>query len=936
MLKRLKWMSLLVLVFVCLIMASCSNNTTNTPTPPDNTDSGQSSTTHQHAWGEWNTIQDATCENKGYKTRTCSGCSETEREDIEAKGHSFGEWETVTDSTCTVEGQKKRVCPACNTEETDVIAAKGHTFGESVQTVAPNCTDDGESKKVCTVCEHEETEAIPANGHNYVDYICSVCKAVVAEKAVQTVKIANTSLLLPLNTPVKLDVQVYPTDALYTSVTYTIDERNNSCGAKITEDGILSCTQLGSVRIRVTIDNVSSAYVTFNVPTEIRTATEFDAIRNNLKGYYILCNDIDLSAYSTWTPIGYATKAADGSLSYSGTGFQGEFNGNGYTISGVNIDLAQTNLITVGLFGFVDTSAVVSNVKVEANVVGTASTSEYIGTLTGVNYGVVDNCEVTSTINISGALYVGGIVGQNNGNLTDCTADISIKAGNSNSNGYYVGGIAGQFVIGNMDNNTAKANIEITSCNFCYVGGITGNAYGSFIVANCDATIVVSANSSATSYVGGVVGKVEDSDSEIAFDLNNTTITGSITVKKANKLYVGGITGYGDVFSNCINDVDITVTTSNNTYVGGIAGKSTKISNSKNNGAISVNSTSTVYVGGIAGNTEILNDVTNYTDVSVAAATAYLGGVAGEAASAQNVYNYCYELSVSASNSATFGGVIGKCTQKIENSYNTANLKVTRSDSGLYLGGIVGDSDTTSNSVKNATNSGKIIVDVSKLSDVYVGGIAGKAATVSNSANSATVITIKANSLSGSSNQMNVGGLCGSSSANIENSYSYANVTLENAAMSAPSGYKAVVGGLAGTAKNVSGSYATGDVSVSLYNGSVNAGGLVGNLNGTASDSYARGSVTGVTTSEIKIGGLVAYAQSGASVQNCYAAYNYLTTNITSNGSTAYVGGLVAHNLGTVTDSYAMNYINTIGSGSGDTIYAGGVIGYNNGTVSKS
>lgn len=937
MLKRLKWMSLLVLVFVCLIMASCTNDTINTPNTPDNTDSGQSSTTHQHTWGEWSTIQDATCENKGYKTRTCSGCSKTERENIDAKGHSFGEWETVTESTCTVEGQKKRVCSACNTEETDVIAAKGHTFGESVQTVAPNCTDDGESKKVCTVCKHEETEVIPANGHNYVDYICSVCKAVVAEKAVQTVKIANTSLLLPLNTPVKLDVQVYPADALYTSVTYTIDERNNSCGATITEDGVLSCTQLGSVRIRVTVDNVSSAYVTFNVPTEIRTAEEFDAIRNNLKGYYILCNDIDLSAYSTWTPIGYATKAADGSLSYSGTGFQGEFNGNGYTISGVNIDLAQTNLITVGLFGFVDTSAVVSNVKVEANVVGTASASEYIGTLTGVNYGVVDNCEVTSTVNINGALYVGGIVGQNNGNLIDCLADVSIKASNSNSNGYYVGGIAGQFVIGNMDNNTAKSNIEITSCNFCYVGGITGNAYGSFSGTNCDATIVVSANSSNTiSYAGGVVGKVEDSDSEIAFDLNNTTITGSITVKKANKLYVGGIAGYGDIFSNCINDVDITVTSSNNTYVGGVAGKSTKISNSKNNGAISVNSTSTVYVGGIAGNTEILNDVTNYTDVSVTAATAYFGGVAGEAASAQNVYNYCYELSVNASNSATFGGVLGKCTQKIENSYNTANLKVTRSDSGLYLGGIVGDSDTTSNTVKNATNSGKIIVDVSKLSTVYVGGIAGKAASVSDSANSATVISIKANSLSGSPNQMNVGGLCGYSSGSIENSYSYANVTLENAAMSAPSGYKAVVGGLAGTAKNVSGSYATGDVSVSLYNGSVNAGGLLGNLNGTANDSYARGSVTGNTTNEIKIGGLVAYAQSGTNVQNCYAAYNYLTTNITSNGSTAYVGGLVAHNLGTVTDSYAMNYINTIGSGSNDTIYAGGVIGCNNGMVSKS
>ena len=33
-------------------------------------------------------------------------------------------------------------------------------------------------------------------------------------------------------------MQIYPADALYTNVTYTIDERNNSCGATITEDGV--------------------------------------------------------------------------------------------------------------------------------------------------------------------------------------------------------------------------------------------------------------------------------------------------------------------------------------------------------------------------------------------------------------------------------------------------------------------------------------------------------------------------------------------------------------------------------------------------------------------------------------------------------------------------------------------------------------------------
>ena len=933
--KFLKMTVLLLLMIVCAFMVSC--NMTKTPS-----ESTSSSTTtqgvsgHEHAFLGWTIVKDATCEEEGLRSRTCVVCKKTERESIAAKGHLLEEWKIVKESTCTTEGQKKRVCSLCKFEETEVIPAKGHYFGASIQTAAPNCTDDGERKKICATCAHEETEVIPANGHNFVDHICSICHAVAPEKAVQTVKIANTSLLLPLNTPVKLDVQIYPADALYTNVTYTIDERNNSCGATITEDGVLSCTQLGSVRVRVTVDNVSSAYVTFNVPTEIRTAEEFDAIRNNLKGYYILCNDIDLSAYSTWTPIGYATKAADGSLSYSGTGFQGEFNGNGYTISGLNIDLEHTNLITVGLFGFVDTSAVVSNIKVEANVIGTASASEYIGTLTGVNYGVIENCEITSDIDMENALYVGGIAGQNNGNLTDCTADVSIKASNSNSNGYYVGGIAGQFVIGNMDNNTAKANIEITSCNFCYVGGITGNAYGSFNGTECEATIVISANSNSTSYVGGVVGKVEDSDSEIAFDLNNASITGSITVKNANKLYVGGIVGYGDVFNNCINDVDITVTSSGETYVGGVAGMSTGISNSQNNGAISVNSTSTVYVGGIAGSTEVVAHATNYSDIAVTASKACLGGVAGEAGSAEDVQNYCYSLISNAE--GDFGGVVGRCTQKIEGAYNTANLIAKDADGLLYLGGIVGNSSTTGNIVKDVTNSGKIDVDAPKLGIVYIGGVAGKADSISNAKNVSTSLSVSMDSivLIYNAEHFNVGGLCGYSSGSIDNSYSQANIVVENTAKSVSFNYSSNVGGLAGTANNVSGSYATGDVSVSLYNSSVCAGGLVGTLTGTASKSYARGSVTGVTANTIKIGGLVAYAHGSATIQDCYAAYNYLTANITSNGSTAYAGGLVAHNLGTVTDSYAMNYINTIGSGTSDTIYAGGVIGYNNGTVSKS
>ncbi len=967
-----------LLLVVCILiptMVSCSTTSpsTNNGENDTNTNGGNNSNngthgsqSHEHTWGEWVVVQEATCLEKGNKQRVCSGCQQTENETIEAIGHQYSDWQVTVQNTCTTPGNQTVTCSICHFQNSEVIPASGHTYGDPIQITAPTCTDKGENEKTCITCGHTEKEEVLATGHNFVNDVCSVCNAVSDDRAVQTVKITNESLLLPLNTPVKLNVQIYPENAIYEDITYTIDERNNTCGATITEDGMLSCTKLGSVRVRVTVGNVSSSYVTFNVPTEIRTAEEFNAIRNNLKGYYVLCNNIDLSSYDAWTPIGYATKSADGSLSFTGTGFQGEFNGNGYTISGLNIDLSKTELVTVGLFGFVDTSAIVSNVKISANIKGTATTSEYIGTLTGVNYGTINNCEVVSAIDMSGALYVGGIVGQNNGKLNNCVSDVGIKASNTNSSGYYVGGIAGQFQIGNMDNNTVKANIDITSCKYGYIGGVTGNTFGSFSGISCEADITVNAASSSSniSYVGGVVGKLEEAQSEIVFDLNDQAVAGAITVKQAGNIYVGGIIGYGDALKNSINEVEISVTNAQKAYVGGIAGyaktfdncynkaninatnvganyiagiagQSEKIINSKNYNTIIVNSNSTSYVGGIAGSTKTLDNVTNYADISVKASSAYFGGIAGTAETAQKVYNYTYELTLTGSGS--FGGIIGECEKQIEDAYNTAILTVGGSSELLYVGGAVGRADATGNTIKNTVNTGKINIDVISLSVIYIGGVAGKAVSIKDSHNASTSISILTDAIANVYNaeNANIGGLCGYSSGTIENCYSYASVNFEKSTSTTTSSYRSNVGGLVGKASNITSSYAIGDVDISIYNNSVFAGGLVGALTGTASNSYARGSVSGVTSSDIRIGGLAGSAESSAKIQNCYAAYGLLQTNITSYGKLAYIGGLVAENNGTVEDSYSMNYINTIGSGTSDKIYAGGVIGYNNGTVSR-
>jgi len=104
-------------------------------------------------------------------------------------------------------------------------------------------------------------------------------------------------------------------------------------------------------------------------------------------------------------------------------------------------------------------------------------------------------------------------------------------------------------------------------------------------------------------------------------------------------------------------------------------------------------------------------------------------------------------------------------------------------------------------------------------------------------------------------------------------------------------------------------------------------GGLVGHNTGTVSDSYATGSVTGVTEVITQVfpepgnvGGLVGW--NSGTVSNSYSS-----GNVTGN---EYVGGLVGTNYlhGTVSDSYA--------TGSVTGAYAaGGLVGINRGAVSN-
>ena len=158
-------------------------------------------------------------------------------------------------------------------------------------------------------------------------------------------------------------------------------------------------------------------------PYQITTAVHLDTLAKrvnrgtNYSGiYFKLMNDISLSAYPSWTPIGNVTST---SPAMAGTPFSGNFNGNNKTISGLTIAVsAATGQIGFGLFGYVGATGTVSNTTVSGvSITISIVSKKYIGGLVGANLGTVDSCSSSGNLSNanSGAESIGGLVGENNG-----------------------------------------------------------------------------------------------------------------------------------------------------------------------------------------------------------------------------------------------------------------------------------------------------------------------------------------------------------------------------------------------------------------------------------------------------------------------------------------------------------------------------------------
>ena len=257
--------------------------------------------------------------------------------------------------------------------------------------------------------------------------------------------------------------------------------------------------------------------------TVIKTAQDLDNIRNDLDGKYILMNDIDLSSYANWDPIGDVD---------TGIAFSGTLDGNGYVVKNLTINRPTED--GVGLFAIIGdvntmSGGEVKNLGLEnVDIRIESNTSDIsVGALAAASTGIISNCYISG--GIKGEDFTGGIVGMNAGTISDCSSS-AVVTGDKN----YTGGIVGYNIQGTITNSYSKGTISGV-----HSGGIVGCSNGGKIF-NC-----YTSSSVTGGVAGGLVGYLGDgtvSNSYATGLVQGTTSAGGLI----------GLTGNAPTLENSI------------------------------------------------------------------------------------------------------------------------------------------------------------------------------------------------------------------------------------------------------------------------------------------------------------------------------------------------------------------------------------------------
>ncbi|MCL2441149.1 MAG: hypothetical protein FWD14_05370 [Treponema sp.] len=352
-----------------------------------------------------------------------------------------------------------------------------------------------------------------------------------------------------------------------------------------------------------------------------------------LSAHYKQTADLNMFGI-TWTPIGVYQNE-----------FKGSYNGNGYEIRNINI----TGTNDVGLFGSVHTDGLIINVNlINVSFAGTS----YIGGLVGYNEGAITNCHVVGSV--SGQSHVGGLAGFNRGEILNSSFEGFVT---STSTGTIMntGGIAGDNR-GTVQGCYFKGG-KVSGNN--RVGGVVGS--NTSIVRNSYATGEIEGND----IIGGVVGlNSRAPDTVLPGVIQSCYFIGDIKGSSS----IGGIVGQNAI-DYIIQNCYFVGTISGDNGIGGITG----------------------FNSGIAQNCYVIGNLQNLT-----ATIASIGGAVGQNGNAANVgtIRNCVVLNprivTTNINNSVLGRVVGsQVNGQLNNNYARQDMDIRYNTAVNGTGGIV-------------------------------------------------------------------------------------------------------------------------------------------------------------------------------------------------------------------------------------------------------
>lgn len=292
-------------------------------------------------------------------------------------------------------------------------------------------------------------------------------------------------------------------------------------------------------------------------PYLIYTESDLKKIRYTNGAYFRLASDISLS--DAWVPIGSNDNP-----------YSGFFDGNGFTISELNIPESSGSAFS-GLFGYCNNLSI-KNLCVKTSADGEIwadassfdlSGKAYSGGIVGfAANGIIENCNFQGTVIADGATaYAGGIVGYQSGSVNGCISSGVVQTISEGIIGNaYCGGIAG-CVEGIISESSSACNVlceSSTDVPFVKSGGIVGNMIGEIMFCSSSSGDIIMPDSNYNIlYCGGIAGNI---DGDISFSYSDRVInSGNPKGGAAGGLYNGS---WQNLFFNDLSfDNDIGIAT---------------------------------------------------------------------------------------------------------------------------------------------------------------------------------------------------------------------------------------------------------------------------------------------------------------------------------------------------------------------------------------